>query len=316
MLLFLPHNSQFHILDLTEHPKLVGLEVLQRRRMICQQPRKKTITSKDRLSTYICGFVELEVQVHLSDAVHVRLIQVEGNAVEVLGHNLRTRGLGDDSQAALSGPSQEDLSRGLVVLGGHGLDSLMAHKRLSALGTVHVELDETSGAERRVGSDNNALSLSQADKVVLLQVRVQLDLESRRANLGVLESVIQDLGLVVGDTDALGKTFLHELLHSSPGLLVGSLGPANLGLAIIVPARRVADAGVDVLESDGEVDEEEVKVVNLPISELATSDGLDFVLVVEGLPELGNDEEVLALHDALLDGAGHALAALLLIAVV
>jgi hypothetical protein len=37
---------------------------------------------------------------------------------------------------------------------------------------------------------------------------------------------------------------------------------------------------------------------------------------VEGLPELGNDEEVLALHDALLDGAGHALAALLLIAVV
>jgi hypothetical protein len=64
------------------------------------------------------------------------------------------------------------------------------------------------------------------------------------------------------------------------------------------------------------VDEEEVKVVDLPVGELSASDGLDVLLVVVSLPELGDDEEVLSLHDALLDGAGDTLTAGLLIAVV
>jgi hypothetical protein len=40
------------------------------------------------------------------------------------------------------------------------------------------------------------------------------------------------------------------------------------------------------------------------------------LLLVVGLPELGDDEEVLALHDALLDGAGDTLTTLLLVAVI
>jgi hypothetical protein len=83
-----------------------------------------------------------------------------------------------------------------------------------------------------------------------------------------------------------------------------------------VPAGGVADAGVDVLEGYGEVDEEEVEVVDLPVGELAAGDGLDALLVVEGLPQLGDDEEVFTLDEAILDGAGDALAALLLVAVV
>jgi hypothetical protein len=83
-----------------------------------------------------------------------------------------------------------------------------------------------------------------------------------------------------------------------------------------VPTGRVADGGVDPFEGYGEVDEVEVEVVDPPVAELLADDGLDFVGVVEGVPELGDDEELLALDDALLDGAGYALSALDLVAII
>jgi len=83
-----------------------------------------------------------------------------------------------------------------------------------------------------------------------------------------------------------------------------------------VPARGVADRGVDILEGDGEVDEIEVEVVDAPVGELLADDGLDALTIVEGVPELGDDEELLALHDTLLDGAGDTLTALDLVAIV
>jgi hypothetical protein len=62
------------------------------------------------------------------------------------------------------------------------------------------------------------------------------------------------------------------------------LAGADLALAIVVPAGRVADRGVDVLERDGEVDEVEVEVVNAPVGELLLDDRLYPVAVVEGVP--------------------------------
>jgi hypothetical protein len=60
----------------------------------------------------------------------------------------------------------------------------------------------------------------------------------------------------------------------------------------------------------------EVKVVNAPVCELLAADGLDFVAFVEGVPELGDEEEVFALHEALFDGAGDAFAGFFFVAVV
>lgn len=45
-------------------------------------------------------------------------------------------------------------------------------------------------------------------------------------------------------------------------------------------------------------------------------DGLDALLLVESVPEFGDDEEVLALHKTLIDGALDTDASLLLIAVI
>jgi hypothetical protein len=90
----------------------------------------------------------------------------------------------------------------------------------------------------------------------------------------------------------------------------------DLALTVDEPAGWVALLWVDVLQSDGEVDEVEVEVVDTPVFELLLANGLDLLAVVEGLPKLGDDEEVFALDEAVLDGAGYTLAALDFVSVV
>jgi len=302
------HKISYHYL--TEDPELLGGEVLQ-------SVSIDTWLFRKRVKTYVGRLVELEVEVHLGDALHVLLVDVPVDTVEVLLHVLGGGALGDDSKTLLSGPSEKNLGGGLVVLAAEAGEDLVLHERRGRLGDVHVELDEAGRTERGVGSQSNTLSLGEADELSLLVVGVKLDLEGGRADLGVLEQVVDSLSLEVGDTNGLGETLLNEVLHTLPGLLVGGLAPADLGAGIIVvPARGVADRGVDVLEGDGEVDEEEIEVVDLPVGELLAGDGLDVLLVVVCLPELGDDEEVLSLHDALLDGTGNTLTTGLLVAVV
>jgi hypothetical protein len=96
----------------------------------------------------------------------------------------------------------------------------------------------------------------------------------------------------------------------------GGLGVADLRLAVDVPAGRVADLGVDPFEGDGEVDDVEVEVVDAQVGELLAGNGLDAVTVVEGVPELGDEEKLLALDQTVLNGAGNTLANLDLVAVV
>jgi hypothetical protein len=60
----------------------------------------------------------------------------------------------------------------------------------------------------------------------------------------------------------------------------------------------------------------QIEVVDTPVGELLSGDGLDLVGFVEAVPELGDDEELLALDDALLNGAGYTLAGFDFVAVV
>lgn len=59
-----------------------------------------------------------------------------------------------------------------------------------------------------------------------------------------------------------------------------------------------------------------VKVIDAPVGKLLLANGLDALLVVERVPELGNNEQVLALHDTLVDRTLDTLASLDLVAVV
>lgn len=262
------------------------------------------------------GLVEAGIDVESADLLDLVLGEVESDGLQVGDHVLLTGGLGDDGKATLGGPAKEDLGGGLAVLGGDGLDSINLHQRLDLAGMLHVELLERGGAEGGVGSDGDTLVFGKTEKLVLDEVGVVLDLEGGRLDAGIAEQVIDELGLEVGDTDALGETGVNQLLHGGPGLLGGSLGGADLGLAVVVPAGGVADAGVDVLKGDGEVNQVEVEVVETPVGELLLDDGLNTVAIVESVPQLGDDEEVLTLDEAILDRTGNTLTALLLVAVV
>lgn len=161
----------------------------------------------------------------------------------------------------------------------------------------------------------NVVLLAEVDETLLGKVRVVLDLESGRSDLGVAEEVEHEGTVVVGDTDALGETLADQLLHCLVCLGEGSLGESDL-VVLVGPAGRVADAGVDILQGDGEVDDVQVKVVNAQVCELLLGNGLDLVGIVERVPELGNEEQLLTLDESVLDGTGNTLANLLLVAVV
>jgi len=60
----------------------------------------------------------------------------------------------------------------------------------------------------------------------------------------------------------------------------------------------------------------EVEVVYAPVCELFLADWCHLVVVVEGIPEFGDEEEVAAFYEAVFDGAGNALAAFRFVAVV
>ena len=60
----------------------------------------------------------------------------------------------------------------------------------------------------------------------------------------------------------------------------------------------------------------EVEVIDAPILELLFADGLHTIVVVEGVPELRDEEEVGTLDKAVFNGAGDALATLVLVTVI
>lgn len=133
---------------------------------------------------------------------------------------------------------------------------------------VHVQLRPRRRPERAVRRDRDLVVLAQLDQPLLGQVRVDLHLVHLRVVLGVAQDVVQQDTGDVRDTNILGEPGVDELLHRAPGLAEGD---AAYGVALAVGAHPAGREGLfdgDVLESAGEVDEEEVKVVEPPELEL------------------------------------------------
>lgn len=241
-------------------------------------------------NTHVGGLIEADAPVEGRDLGNVLLGEVEFDGSQVGGDQRRTRALGNNGEAALGGPTEQDLGRVPAILGGDALDGVVLDEGRQLDGVLHVELEEAGRAEGAVGGDGDALLLGQVQQLLLDEVRVVLDLQGGRADLGVPQQVIDELGLEVGDTNALGEATAYQPLHGSPSLLDGGLAGTDLGGTVIVPTRRVADRRVDVFKSDGEVDQVEVEIVDAPVGQLLLDDGLHALAIVEGVPELGDDE--------------------------
>lgn len=202
--------------------------------------------------------------------------------------------LRDDGDIPLGGPPQENLRGCLAVLIGDALHSWVVEEQGRVLGLLHIELVVRLGAERTVGGDGHALPLCELDKTLLAEVGVVLDLQSGRCDFGVTEEVEDQLAVEVADTDAFRHAFANEFLHGLPCLLDGSVTGHDV-LPIISESWWVAILGVDVFEGDGKVHDVQVEIVDAPILELLLADGLDTLLVVEGVPEFRNKEELFTL---------------------
>lgn len=64
------------------------------------------------------------------------------------------------------------------------------------------------------------------------------------------------------------------------------------------------------------MDEVEIEVLKSPVGQLLLSDWDNVLLVVEGVPELGGDENILTLDDSLSNSFLQSLTSLLLVSVI
>ena len=141
------------------------------------------------------------------------------------------------------------------------------------------------------------------------------DLEGCGRDLGIAQEIHEELAVEIADADRFDHILADKFLHGRPGLLNGSVTWNNV-LAIVSEARWVSLRGVHIFEGDWEMDDVEIEIVNAPILELLFADGLNAVVVVEGVPEFGDEEEVGAFDYAFFDGACDTLARFLFVAVV
>lgn len=183
------------------------------------------------------------------------------------------------------------------------------------MGPAHIQLDEAEGAEGGVGGDGNPFTLHKLDKFLLLQVRVVLDLKSRRTDPRIPQEIHDQLSAEVADANAARQLLVDQRLHGLPCFLDGGLAELDLALGIGPPG-GVALGRVDVFERHREMDQVQVKVLKAQVLQLLARNQFDLVAVVERVPELGHDEKFFALDQSVLDGACNALANLFFVSVV
>lgn len=163
------------------------------------------------------------------------------------------------------------------------LDRLMVEEKRGILCLLHVQLQERLWAEGGVSRHSDVAARAQVKQILLDEVRVVFDLKGLWHDLGVALDVENQGAVVVGDTDGLDEAFIVQLLHGVVGFLQWCLAERQL-VVLVEEAWRVADGWVDVLERDGEVDDVEVEVVDLPVLKLLLANGLHALLVMERIP--------------------------------
>ena len=147
--------------------------------------------------TYVGWVVEAQTSVKSRNRLDLVIGEVEIADIQVRGQSGLVVGLWNDSDLALSSPSQEYLSWGLAVLVGDLLDGFVLEQKRGVLGTLHIELVVGNGTEGGVGGHCNAVLLNKIDKRLLREVWVVLDLKSGGVDLCIAEEVQKQRTVVV-----------------------------------------------------------------------------------------------------------------------
>lgn len=157
--------------------------------------------------------------VQSTDLLDLVLGQIEAAHIQVLRQTVLVIALGNDSNAPLRRPPQQDLRRGLAVLVRNALDGRVLKKKGGILRLLHVQLEERLGSKGRVCCHGNVPALAKVQEILLDEVWVMLDLKGLRHVLGVSLDVKEEGPVVVADSDGLDEALLIKLLHGVIGLL-------------------------------------------------------------------------------------------------
>ena len=144
-----------------------------------------------------------------------------------------------------------------------------------------------------------------------------LDLQRCGSNPRIPKEIHQQLRAEVTHPDTSGQALVDEGFHCGPGFL--DRGVAEFDFAVGVgstPTRWVPDGWIDVFQRNGKVHNVQVEIVQTPVGELFLADGSHAIVVVEGVPEFGDNEEVGSFDEAVFDCARDALAGFDFVAVV
>lgn len=202
------------------------------------------------------------------------------------------RALGEDSVAAAQTPGDEDLSKGVAAALSDLVEGLVGADGLTSGG------DLVLGTKGRVGSREDVVLKAELDELLVGQEGVNLDLVNGGLDLSKGHQLLEAVDGPVGDTNGTGLAASINLLHGAPcglGVLSEVLLDdvlaisTDLGLVVLV-----------LLSGDGPVDEEEVNVVKAEVLERVLERPLDLLGLVEVVPDLCADEDVLTLDTVVL----------------
>ena len=219
-----------------------------------------------------------------ADLLHLLLAKGEVGHVAVLFDPGGRDRLGDDNDAPLDLPADEDLCGGLLVLGCDVLDLVVVHELwVSGLGPGAVRRPEGG-----VGGQADAALLAELEQLGLAQVGVALHLVGHRGDAALAQHVADLLRVEVGESDGLGEAQANQLLHGEPG---GRW--VNFIIILQAPVLILREAIVAPLEGSWPVDEVEVQVVHPKVGQGLPAGSLHVLRVVLVVPQLGGDEDLL-----------------------
>lgn len=149
---------------------------------------------------------------------------------------------------------------------------------------------------------------------------MHLDLEDSGLDFAVLEDFSELLELEVGDSDVLSETSFLASFHGVISRLVSysflELEAFNFSVRLMDPFWGVSDLGVDVLKSNGEVDDVKIEVSETEVLQRSLKSWSDMLSLVEGVPKLGDNEEVFSLDSSGLDDATDSFSDFLLVSII
>lgn len=240
------------------------------------------------------------------DRAHILLAQLEVEDTAVLKNAILMNGLGNANGATLHSPTNHDLSRSLVILVSNALDHRILHRTRDAHRT-----SVRSAAQREVSHQVHAILIADLLRLPLLEIRMKLNLVHSGLYSTEGKDVANALSGEVGNTNGADESSTAQLLHPAPRLLHILNRVTKTAVLLLEEERAVEEVSLSSLlvhllrEVDEAtlVNQKQIDVVHLEFFQAEFHRSFNVLRLPFGDPQLRGNEDVLSLHDSLLNAS-------------